>query len=90
LLLANVYLLLAALAVVCCFTSSKNVATGYLAVVAVADLGHIWAVYRVFGYETFVEFGNWNDATWGNVGVSAFLHVNRLATLLGVFGRVGR
>jgi hypothetical protein len=27
---------------------------------------------------------------WGNIGFSAFLHVNRIATVLGVFGRIGR
>jgi len=56
-------------------------------VVALADLGHIYAVYRVWG-SVFWDLGLWNDMMWGNVGVSTFLHVNRLATLLGLFGSV--
>lgn len=87
--LGNVYLLLALLAVVCCWTTSRSVIRGYLAAVALADLGHIYAVYRVLGHETFWDVGQWNDMIWGSVGVSAFLHVNRLATLLGVYGKVG-
>lgn len=87
--LGNVYLLLALLALVCCWTTSRSVVRGYLAAVALADLGHIYAVYRVLGSETFWDVGQWNDMIWGSVGVSAILHVNRLATLLGVFGRVG-
>lgn len=88
--LHNIYLLLAGLAIVCCWTSDRTVARNYLLVVALADLGHIYTVYKVFGYEKFMNLGSWNDATWGNVGVSVFLHVNRLATVLGVFGRTGR
>ncbi|TKA76241.1 hypothetical protein B0A55_06388 [Friedmanniomyces simplex] len=86
LLLGNVYLLLALLAVVCIWTSHRRVAIFYLLAVAVADLGHIYAIYRVWG-ETFWDLNQWNDMMWGNVGVSAFLHVNRLATVLGLFGR---
>lgn len=86
--LGNVYLLLALLALVCCWTTSRSVARGYLAAVALADLGHIYAVYRVLGSETFWDVGQWNDMIWGGVGVSAFLHLNRLGTLLGVFGEV--
>jgi hypothetical protein len=86
LLLGNVYLLLALLAVVCIWTSHRSVSNYYLLAVALADLGHIYAVYRVWG-TAFWDLNQWNDMMWGNVGVSAFLHVNRLATVLGVFGR---
>lgn len=41
------------------------------------------------GPKVFWNFNEYNDMMWGNIGVSAFLHVNRLATVLGVFGRVG-
>ncbi|KAK5111041.1 hypothetical protein LTR62_005416 [Meristemomyces frigidus] len=85
LLLGNVYLLLALLALVCVWTPCRPVAIRYLLVVALADLGHIYAFYRVWG-GTFWDFGQWNDLMWGNVGVSVFLHVNRLATVMGVFG----
>ncbi|OQN97533.1 hypothetical protein B0A48_16687 [Cryoendolithus antarcticus] len=87
-LLGNVYLLLAALAVICCWTRHRSIMQYYLLVVAFADLGHIYATCRVFGWEKFVEFAQWNDMAWGSIGGSAFLHVNRLATLLGLFGRL--
>jgi len=86
LLLGNVYLLLALLAIVCIWTPHKAVATYYLLAVALADLGHIYATYRVWG-PAFWDLNQWNDMMYGNVAVSAFLHVNRLATVLGVFGR---
>lgn len=84
-LLANVYLLLALLAVICIWTPHRSVAIYYLLAVALADLGHIYATYIVWG-SAFWDLNQWNDMMWGNVGVSAFLHVNRLATVLGVFG----
>lgn len=37
----------------------------------------------------FWNFAEYNDLMWGNVAASAFLHVNRVATVLGVFGRFG-
>ncbi|KAK3115005.1 hypothetical protein LTR53_006090 [Teratosphaeriaceae sp. CCFEE 6253] len=86
LLLGNVYLLLALLALICIWTPHRSVADRYLLAVAVADLGHIYATYRVWGSD-FWDWTQWNDMMWGNVGVSAFLHVNRLATVLGVFGK---
>jgi len=62
----------------------------YLAAAAVGDLGHIYASYKVMGSEMFWDFGGYNDMMVGNVVVSAFLWVNRVLTLAGVFGRVGR
>ena len=85
--LANVYALLAALALVCCvFTSSPKVTRNYLAVVALADLGHCWATYQGLGYARTIDIANWNDMTWGNYGASLFLFVNRVGYLLGLFG----
>jgi hypothetical protein len=74
------------LAIVCIWTNYRSVANYYLLAVALADLGHIYAVYCVWG-QAFWDLNQWNDMMWGNVGVSAFLHINRLATVLGVFGR---
>ncbi|KAF2799966.1 hypothetical protein K505DRAFT_229783 [Melanomma pulvis-pyrius CBS 109.77] len=89
--LANIFLLLAALAVLCtAITREARVAKFYLAILALADLGHIYASYKVMGPATFWDLAKYNDMMWGNIGASAFLHVNRLATLAGVFGRVGR
>lgn len=74
---------------VCCWTTSRSVVRGYLAAVALADLGHIYAVYRVLEPEVFWDLGQWNDMMWGNAGVSGFLHANRVATLLGLYGKIG-
>lgn len=86
----NIYLLLAGLAVLCCLFSTPQVARNYLLIVACADLGHIYSFYSGLGRDTFLDVARWNDMTWGNVGVSAFLFVNRLATAAGVFGVVPR
>ncbi|CAI6340157.1 unnamed protein product [Periconia digitata] len=89
--IGNVFLLLAFLGILCtAVTRDTRVTQLYLFFVAVGDLGHIYASYKVMGQEMFLDLNNYNDMMWGNIGVSAFLHVNRLATLLGVFGKVGR
>ncbi|KAF4971539.1 hypothetical protein FZEAL_9823 [Fusarium zealandicum] len=86
--MGNIFPLLAAIAVICCWTKHGEVAVWYLIAVAFADMGHIYAVYRA-GPDYFLNVAEWNDMTWGNVGVSAFLNVNRWLTVLGVFGTVG-
>ncbi len=85
--MGNVLLLLALLAGVCCWTPhGATVSRRYLAAVAIADYGHIYAAYRGVGPDHFWHVAGWNDMLWGNVGVSAALNVARLATLLGAFG----
>ncbi|KAI1176277.1 hypothetical protein F4777DRAFT_547003 [Nemania sp. FL0916] len=87
--LVNVYLLLAAMAVICSWTTHARTARWYLGAVALADYGHIWACYVGVGRELFLQPSEWNDMLWGSVGVSAFLNVVRLLTLVGAFGAVG-
>ncbi|EME45213.1 hypothetical protein DOTSEDRAFT_112227, partial [Dothistroma septosporum NZE10] len=82
----NVLLLLAPMALVCCWNINTPTTKWYLMSVAVADLGHVYATYRGVGRAYFITPAGWNNLVWGNVGVSAFLHVNRLMTLIGVFG----
>ncbi|GAW24339.1 hypothetical protein ANO14919_139230 [Xylariales sp. No.14919] len=86
--LVNVYLLLAAMAVICIWTTHASIARRYLAAVALADYGHIWACYVGVGLELLLQPTEWNDMLWGSVGVSIFLNVVRLLTLVGVFGTV--
>lgn len=62
----------------------------YLFMVACGDIGHIYGCYKVMGPEVFWDFGGYNDMMWGNVGLTVFLNINRLATLAGVFGKIGR
>ncbi|KAL4922240.1 hypothetical protein BDW62DRAFT_173311 [Aspergillus aurantiobrunneus] len=85
--LANVYGLLAILgAGVVHATSEPKVLRNYLAALAIADIGHIYVTYLAMGWELFFDVGGWNLLTWGNVGVTGFLFVNRLLYFLGVFG----
>lgn len=87
--LGNVLLLLAAMAVVCCFSPSKTTAKWYLIAVAFADYGHIYASLRSLGPGTFYDPSQWNDMIAGNIGASAVLNVLRWLTVLGAFGRLG-
>jgi hypothetical protein len=38
------------------------------------------------GWAAFVNVGAWNPLTWGNIGATAFLFINRLAYFVGIFG----
>lgn len=85
--IGNIFLLLAAMAIICVFTPHPEIAKWYLIAVALGDLGHIWSCYVGMG-SSFWDVGSWNGVVWGNIGASAFLHVNRLATVFGLFGRI--
>ena len=69
--------------------SNAAVTRGYLTVVAIADLGHIYANYLGMGEKHFLDLNSWNHMAWANIGISAFLCLNRVATVLGCFGKVG-
>ncbi|RDW86211.1 uncharacterized protein DSM5745_02853 [Aspergillus mulundensis] len=85
--LANLYGLMALLgAGVFYATSEPNVLRNYLGALAIADVGHIYVTYLAMGPGLFFDVAKWNALTWGNVGVTGFLFVNRLLYFLGVFG----
>lgn len=85
--LGNIYLLLMSVGVgVLYSTSEPRVLRNYLIALAIADIGHIYATYVVMGWDAFVDVGAWNAVTWGNIGASGFLLMNRIAYLLGIFG----
>ncbi|KAK0726513.1 hypothetical protein B0T21DRAFT_293240, partial [Apiosordaria backusii] len=86
--LVNVLLLLAGMAVVCCFSRDRRTVRGYCIAVAFADYGHIWSIYKALGPEAFWEFGKWNDMVWGGVGVSVVLNLVRWGVVFDVFGRL--
>ena len=86
--LGNVFLLLAGIALLCCFTSHVSIARGYLLILALADIGHIYATYVGMGEKAFMDWQNWSQMAWSHIGASGFLCVNRLATLAGLFGRM--
>lgn len=84
----NVFLLLAALAVICSFSPSRATAKWYLVSVAFADYGHILAVKQAVGPEVFWSPALWNESIASNVVVSLVLNVARWATVLGIFGKL--
>jgi hypothetical protein len=85
--LGNLYLLLFLVGVgVCHATTEPKVLRNYLVGLAIADVGHVYATYLAMGWDAFANVGAWNALTWGNVGVTAFLFVNRIAYLWGFFG----
>ncbi|WEW57490.1 hypothetical protein PRK78_002957 [Emydomyces testavorans] len=85
--LGNLYLLLLFVGVgVLYFTSEAKVIRNYLIALAIADVGHIYSTYLGIGWKALIEVNKWNDLMWGNVGISTFLFVNRVAYLLGMFG----
>ena len=59
--LSNILLLLAALALLCCWTPYPEIARRYLMIVAVADIGHIYSCYAAMGSTQFWDFANYND-----------------------------
>ncbi|KAL4991507.1 hypothetical protein BDW68DRAFT_152156 [Aspergillus falconensis] len=86
--LANVYGLLALLgAGVLYATSEPKVLRNYLVALAIGDVGHIYVTYLAMGPKLFFDVHRWNALTWGNIGATGFLLVNRLLYLLGVFER---
>ncbi|KAH8594086.1 hypothetical protein B0O99DRAFT_625929 [Bisporella sp. PMI_857] len=87
--LLNLFLLVAAVAVICCWTTDARITKRYLIAIALADYGHIWAAYKALGSDYFWNIAGWNLTTCGNVGVSVLLNLVRWATVLGLFGEVG-
>lgn len=87
--LGSIFLLLAGFAMLCTvITRETRITKGYLLVAAAGDLGHLYANWKAMGPTVFWDFGKYNEIMWGNVAVTVFLHVNRLATVMGVFGRI--
>ncbi|KAJ5114760.1 hypothetical protein NUU61_000519 [Penicillium alfredii] len=85
--LGNLYFLLFMVGVAVCHTTSEpRVLRNYLVALAIADVGHVYATYSAMGWNAFVDVGAWNALTWGNIGATGFLFVNRVAYFLGVFG----
>lgn len=85
--LGNLYSLLFLVGVgVCHATTEPKVLRNYLIGLAIADVGHVYATGLAMGWDAFVDVGAWNVLTWGNVGATTFLFVNRIAYFLGFFG----
>ena len=50
----------------------------------------MYANYAGMGPDVFWDFGAYNEVMVGNVWITVFLWVNRVGTLMGVFGRLRR
>ncbi|CEJ57166.1 hypothetical protein PMG11_05871 [Penicillium brasilianum] len=85
--LGNLYSLLFLIGVAVLHTSTEpKVVRNYLIALAIADVGHVYATYLGMGWTAFSDVGAWNALTWGNIGATAFLFINRLAYFVGIFG----
>lgn len=82
--LANLYLGLGLLeACVLRVTSDLKVWRSFLAILLLADVGHLYSVAPV-GSWIYWEYWRWNSIDWGNVGFVYFLAITRTLFLLGV------
>lgn len=85
--MGNLYLLLAILGVLTVYTASEpRVLRNYLIALAIGDVGHIYATYVAMGPSGFWDVATWSPVAWGNIAVTGFLLMNRIAYLLGMFG----
>jgi hypothetical protein len=67
--LGNLYLLMALIGIaVLTQATDPKVVRNYLIALWIGDIGHIYMCYHVLGHQRFAELGQWNAATWGNVG----------------------
>lgn len=86
--LGSLFLVIAGYAITCTvLTRDPHVTKYYLIFAACGDVGHLLANYYGMGARVFWAWGEWNEVMWGNIAVTIFLFVNRVATLGGVFGR---
>ncbi|KAL1959635.1 hypothetical protein VTO42DRAFT_1670 [Malbranchea cinnamomea] len=84
--LGNMYLLLALVGIaILSSTSEPQVVRNYFIALAIGDLGHLYMTYLGTGWAYFVDITKWNAMAWGNIGMTSFLFVNRLAYFLGIF-----
>ncbi|KAI9675029.1 MAG: hypothetical protein M1817_001435 [Caeruleum heppii] len=85
--LSNAYLLLCLIGLFVLYsTTESKVVRRYLIALALGDVGHLAVTYSVLGRERYLDWRGWNAMAWGNVGVTTFLFLTRLAYLLGLLG----
>ena len=46
--------------------------------VVVADVVHIYVTSTHIGWEVVKDVRNWNDLTWGNIGITLWLLISRI------------
>lgn len=88
--LGSLFLLLAGYALTCTvLTKDPDVTRYYLLFAACGDVGHLVANYAGMGSAVFWAYREWNKVMWGNIAVTIFLFLNRIATVNGMFGSPG-
>ena len=86
--LGNLYLLLCLLGLfILNTTTERAVVRGYVWALWIGDIGHVGATAYVMGTSTFLDFGNYNATTIGNVTATCFLFAVRSLYLLGLLGK---
>ncbi|KAB8236880.1 hypothetical protein ETB97_005749 [Aspergillus alliaceus] len=86
--LGNIYAVLGLISFLVLYSADNpKVLRRYVMAYCFSDVNHLYATYRGLGWATFVDPWAWqNVLTWGNVGMTVFMLVNRVLFLLGVFG----
>jgi hypothetical protein len=85
--LGNLYLLMAFIGLgVLNTTSEVKVVKAYLIALALGDIGHVVFSFHGLGFDLSTDVSQWNAMAFGNIAVTAFLFVTRLAYLAGLFG----
>ena len=85
--LGNTYGLLALLGLFILNTTSEvKVVKAYVVALAIADIGHVAPTLWVMGWDRATDLAGWNTMAWGNVGITVFLFIVRIAYLAGWFG----
>ncbi|KAE8147801.1 hypothetical protein BDV25DRAFT_27337 [Aspergillus avenaceus] len=86
--LGNIYALLGFLSFILLYsTRDPKVLRNYVLAYCFSDINHLYATYRGVGWDTFVDPRAWDNVlTWGNIGLTVFMFVNRVLYLCGVFG----
>ena len=88
--LGSLFILLAGYALTCTvLTNDPTVTKYYLIFAACGDVGHLAANYAGMGTAVFWAYREWNKVMWGNIAVTIFLLLNRIATVNGLFGTPG-
>ena len=82
---------LAGLTVIAChMTTDPKVIKGWLIVTGSVETIYMYGIYQgMGGWTGFKNVGAWSGSDWVNVVGGAFMGMNKMATLMEVFGKIG-
>jgi hypothetical protein len=55
-----------------------------LGLIVVGDIIHIYTAGLHIGEKALLDVANWNDMTWGNIGITVMLLVSRILWFLSI------